>query len=156
MTLNPACASARNLADDSVCRNGVKLPEEEVNRRIAVIKDGVSKGKETKVIAYELDMKAKALQKFMKQNGFPKRERKSSAAALAVMADIKTNGQNNRTHQEIAVEARIPLTTVNDIVKRLKRDDDSFTWAQGGVNQKTLTSRQIFDGAIDNGKVRAS
>ena len=54
MTLNPACASARNLADDSVCRNGVKMPEAEVNRRIAVIKDGISKGRLAKDVAFEL------------------------------------------------------------------------------------------------------
>jgi hypothetical protein len=72
------------------------------------------------------------------------------------MADIKENGQNNRTQQEISEETGIPLPTIVDAVARMKRDDDGFTWENGGVNQKTVTARQIFDGAIKDGTVRAS
>ena len=155
MTLNPACASARNLADDSVCRNGVKMPAEEVKRRIAVIEDAMSKGRLQKDVVDELDWTRASLIKFMRKNKMPKWE-KTSDVVLAFMADIKDNGQNNRTQQEISVQTGIPVPTIRDAVTRMKRDDDGFAWENGGVIQKTLIARQIFDGAKEDGTVRAS
>jgi hypothetical protein len=131
------------------------MPEAEVNRRIAVIKDGMSKGRQQMDVADELDWSAASLGNFMKKNKMPKWERKS-AAVLAVMADLKENGQNNRTQKDIADQAGIARETVVTAVKRLKRDAGGFTWQFGGVNQKTVTAREIFDGAIKDGTVRAS
>jgi hypothetical protein len=131
------------------------MPEAEENRRIAVIKDGISKGKMTKDIAFELGMEAPALGMFMKRKGFPKRE-KTSDVVQALMADIKENGQNNRTQQEISEQTGIPMPTIRDALTRMKRDDDGFTWQNGGVSHKTVTAREIFDGAIKDGTVRAS
>jgi hypothetical protein len=155
VTLNPACASARNLADDSVCRNGVKMPEAEVKRRIALIEDAMSKGRLQKDVVDELNWTRQALIKFMRKNNMPKWE-KTSDVVLAFMDDIKENGQNNRTQQQISEQTGIPRCTVRAAVKRMKRDDDGFTWENGGVIQKTLAARQIFDVAIDDGTVRAS
>jgi hypothetical protein len=155
VTLNPACASARNLADDSVCRNGVKMPEAEVKRRIAVIEDAMSKGRLQKDVVDELDWTRGALIKFMRRNKMPNWE-KTSNVVLEFMADIKENGQNNRTQQEISEQTGIPVCTVRAAVTRLKRDDDGFVWENGGVMQKTLIAREIFDGAIKDGTVRAS
>jgi len=130
------------------------MPEAEVNRRIAVIKDGMSKGRLQGDVADELDWSAASLNAFMKKNNMPKWE-KRSAAALTVIADLKENGQNNRTQKDVAEQACIDQKTLRAAVKRMKHDTN-FTWVQGGVNQKTVTAREIFDGAIKDGTVRAS
>jgi hypothetical protein len=122
------------------------MPEAEVNRRIAVIKDGMSKGRLQKDVAYELGWEQNSLSNFMKKNKMPKWD-KTSAAARAVMAELEENGQNNRTRKDVAEQAGIPLITIERAVKRMKQNDDGFTWDYGGVNQKTLTTRQIFDDA---------
>ncbi len=155
MTLNPACASARNLADDSVCRNGVTMPAAEVKRRIAVIEEAMSKGRLQMDVVDELEWNRGSLIRFMRKHKMPKWE-KTSDVVLELMADIKENGQNNRTQQEISEETGIPVRTVRGAVTRLKRDDDGFAWENGGVSQKTLTAREVFDVAIDDGTVRAS
>ncbi len=131
------------------------MPEEEVKRRIAVIEDGMSKGRLQKDVAFELKWTRNSLCNFMKKHKMPKWE-KTSDVVLEFMADIKENGQNNRTQKEISDQASIPLPTIARAVKRMKRDDNVFTWEKGGVNQKTLIAREIFDGAIKDGTVRAS
>ena len=159
----------RNIADDSVCRSGIKMPEEEVKRRIAVIKDGMSKGLLQKDVAYELGWKQQNLSDFIRKHGLPKWEKtrfpeKKSAVLQDVLADLREHGQNNRTLQELADQARMPVRQFGNAVARMKRKADDitgdeaanpdFAWQRGGLLDETLLVRKAVDDAIKNGSVR--
>ncbi len=120
-----------------------------------MIEDAMSKGRQQTDVVNELDWSRAALIKFMRKNKMPKWER-TSAAVREVMADLTANGQKNRTQTEVAEQAGIPKRTFKAAVKRMKRNDDGFTWDKGGVNEKVLTARQTLGAATEDGTVRAS
>ena len=145
------------------------MPEEEVKRRIAVIKDGMSKGRLQKDVAYELGWTASSLSDFIRKHGLPKWEKtrfpeKTSAVLQDVLAELREHGQKNRTLQELADKAFLPVRAFGDAVARMKRKADDvtgveaanpdFAWQRGGLLEKTLIVRKAIDVAIKNGSVR--
>jgi hypothetical protein len=146
------------------------MPEEEVKRRIAVIKDGMSKGRLQKDVAYELGWaQQQSLSDFIRKHGLPKWEKtrfpeKTSAVVQDVLADLREHGQNNRTLQELADQARMPVRQFGNAVARMKRKADDitgdeaanpdFAWQRGGLLEKTLLVRKAIDVAIKDGSVR--
>ena len=139
------------------------MPEEEVKRRIAFIKDGMSKGRKQQDVAHDLNWSSNSLSRFIRNNGIPKWD-KTSAVTQDIMAGLREHGQQNRTLQELADQARMPVRQFGNAVARMKRKADDitgdeaanpdFAWQRGGLLEKTLIVRKAIDVAIKDGSVR--